>query len=127
MNFVDRKFKIPVRMYEGKSMADALTSDTPVPFRVAAKRITHSDIKGWGEMRFREMEGIEEERGEFPCTIVELLEDDIICSWPMKKFEEELRKFADKYEEWQDAEYKKSMEEEAAVFNRGNNEDLHLD
>lgn len=124
MNFVDRKFKIPIRMYEGKSLAEAISSESSVPFRVAARRITHTDIKGWGEMRFRELEEIEEQRGEFPCTMVCLLEDDLICSWPMKKFEEELRKFSEKYEEWQDREIIKNMEIEAKIFSKG--EDLDL-
>jgi len=75
-------------------------------------------------MRFRELEEVEEQRGEFPCTIVNLIEDDIICAWPMKKFEEELRKFSEKFEEWQDAEILKNMKEEAAIFNKGENLDL---
>lgn len=124
MNFVDRKFRMLIRMYEGKSLEEAIRSDKPVPFRVAAKRVTHTDIKGWGEMRFREQEEIEEMRGEFPCTIVNFVEDDIICAWPMKKFEEELRKFSEKYEQWEEEEIRKSMEREAAIFDKG--EDLKL-
>ena len=125
MNFVDRKFKIPVRMYEGKTIQEALASDSPVEFRVAARRITHSNISGWGEMRFRELAEIEEQRGEFPCTMLIMVDgEDIMCSWTMKKFEEELRKFTDKYEEWQDQEIKKNMKEEAAIFHKG--EDLDL-
>ncbi len=125
MNFVDRKFKMLIRMYEGPHLQEAIKGDRPVPFRVAAKRITHTDITGWGEMRFREEVEVEEQRGEFPCTIINFLDgDDIICAWPMKKFEEELRKFSEKYEEWQDQEILKNMKEEAAIFNKG--EDLSL-
>jgi len=76
-------------------------------------------IVGWGEMRFRELEEVEEQRGEFPCTIVNFVDDDLICAWPMKKFEEELRKFSEKYEEWQDQEIRKNMEEEAKIFSKG--------
>ena len=111
MNFVERKFKIPVRMYEGKSLEEANRMDKPVAFRVATRRITHTDIMGWGQMRFRELEDIEEERGEFPCTIIHLMDDDVICAWPIKKFEDELVKFANKYEAWQEEEIKKGLEE----------------
>lgn len=106
MNFVDRKFKMLIRLYEGESMQEALKGNAPVPFRVAYRRVTHTDITGWGEMRFREFEELEEDMGEFPCTIVTLENDELICAWPMKKFEEELRKFTDKYE----AEHKKDLE-----------------
>jgi hypothetical protein len=74
------------------------SSKTHIPFRIAVERITHTDIKGWRQMRFRESLEIETDRGEFPCTLIKLVDSDILCSWPMKKFEEELRKFLEKYE-----------------------------
>lgn len=124
MNFVERKFKIPVRAYEESDLKRATQFDSPyvgdskepVPFRVAAERITHTDIKGWKEMRFRESEQTEEERGEFPCTLIKMVDDDILCSWPMKKFEEELRKFTEKYEEFQEQMTIKFLEQETALI-----------
>jgi len=110
-------------MYEGQDMQEAIKGGQGIPFRTAARRITHTDIEGWGEMRFKEMPEVEERQGEFPCTVVCMKEDDIICAWPMKKFEEELRKFSEKYEEWQAAEMKKDMEEEAAIFNKEEKKD----
>ena len=68
MEYVDRFWKIPVRMYEGGDIQAAMVANTPVPFRVAAERIIHMDIKGWKEMRFKETPEMEAERGEFPCN-----------------------------------------------------------
>lgn len=118
MNFVDRKFKMMVRMYEGSDMKKAMEGNEPVPFRLAARRVSHNDIVGWGEMRFREFEEMEESKGEFPCTLVNFIDDDIICAWSMKKFEEELRKFSEKYEAWQDQEMLKNMREEAEIYSK---------
>lgn len=124
MNFVDRKFKILIRMYEGKTLEEAMKADSPAPFRVAVRRISHQDIRGWGEMRFREQEEMEEKMGEFPCTLINMMEEDVMCAWPIKKFEEELRKFSEKFEEWQDQEIRKNMKEEAEIFNKGEHLDL---
>lgn len=116
MEYVDRFWKIPVRMYEGGDIQAAMVANTPVPFRVAAERIIHMDIKGWKEMRFKETPEMEAERGEFPCTLVRLIEEDVVCCWPMKKFEEELRKFSNKFEEWERKERNMDIMEELRMM-----------
>lgn len=101
MKYTDTYFKIPVRMYEGSDFT-SLTPGAPIRATIAAKALIHTDITGWQEMSFREVDQFDKDGNlivqEFPCTLVNTSTHDFLCHWPRKKFEEELNKYAEKYD-----------------------------
>lgn len=114
MKFTETYFKLPTRVYDAIDLKEALREENTgkeighVPYRIGGETLIHHDIKGWKAMRFRELP---DEDG-FPCTIVKMKDgEDILCQWPIKKFEIELEAYASKYEEWIAQEQEKVVED----------------
>lgn len=110
MNIIDTFFKFPIRIYEEADIrgASVLPSGNAIAPKIGVKRLRHTDIVGWQDMAYREVDETE----EFPCCLVNTTTHDFLCHWPRKKFEDALEAFNVKYDKMIDEEIKKAMERE---------------
>ena len=106
MKYTDKFFTIPIRIYNGRSIIEAIQEEietnipTPSEYVVGARRLQVKDITAWAD-GYGEEDKLEDIREHgFTCTIVETGEEDsFLCHWNRKKFEEELNKFMEKVEQ----------------------------
>lgn len=106
MKIVDTYFKIPIRIYEESDVKGGLLPGAPLAPRIGVKRLKHTDITGWQDMAYREIDTTE----EFPCCLVNTTTHDFLCHWPRKKFEDALEAFNAKYDKMIDEEIERQLE-----------------
>lgn len=127
MKYIDTYFKFPIRVYDEGDIKGGLPSGEPIKARIAVRRLKHTEIIGWQDMKFREIKQYDSEGNElleeFPCTMIETREKDHLCHWNRKKFEKELQAHVEALqkfdEEERDKEIKAIVEMEQKLKGKG--------
>lgn len=116
MTFSEGLFKFPIKVYDAFSVAKAMVKEDkrfdsaltdeiddiqpePTDWVVGYIRIPVQEVKAWTDI-FSESRSVKEvaENGFEETMVITKTMGNYCCLWPRKKFEEEIDKFAEKYE-----------------------------
>lgn len=129
MKYIDTYFKFPIRIYDETDIRGISTAPgEPIKARLGVRRLRHTEILGWQDMKFREIkqynhEG-EELLEEFPCTLIETREKDHLCHWNRKRFEKELQAHVEELQKFDEEERGKELQEIIALEKRLNSKEV---
>lgn len=107
MNYTDRFFEFPVRIYDRFQTEQAIEQEerekVPIDGVWAAgkSKLPFQEISSWSDYYDSEqgIEGVKQKGFEYTIVWTHN-EGAYICTWERKKFEEKLNAFVEKYEQW---------------------------
>jgi hypothetical protein len=106
MNFTEKYFKFPTRIYDGYSLkkAEEIERTTEEPVEAEWVRgfisVKAEDILGWYDSYSKSRTPEQVTKEGFDFTVIETRSlGPVSCNWKREKFEEELNKFFDRIQE----------------------------